>query len=78
MIHCNILFLSSHLFYHIGGIYVCLFSFFPFLRLWFFQPAPKKRKEDEDREVQIQNVIADRGIRSTFEASPIIFHYKYL
>ena len=29
------------------------------------EPAPKKRKEDENREVRIQNVIADRGNRST-------------
>jgi hypothetical protein len=27
------------------------------------EPAPKKRKEDEDREVRIQNVIADRDNR---------------
>ena len=27
------------------------------------EPAPKKRKEDEDREVRIQNVIADRENR---------------
>ncbi|CAF0824457.1 unnamed protein product [Rotaria sp. Silwood1] len=31
------------------------------------EPAPKKRKEDENREARIQNVIADRGNRSTID-----------
>ncbi len=31
------------------------------------EPAPKKRKEDEVREVIIQNVIADRGNRATID-----------
>jgi hypothetical protein len=31
------------------------------------EPAPKKRKEDKDREVRIQNVIADRGNRATID-----------
>jgi hypothetical protein len=31
------------------------------------EPAPKKCKEDEDREVRIQNVLADRGSRSTID-----------
>ncbi|CAF3849720.1 unnamed protein product [Rotaria sp. Silwood1] len=31
------------------------------------EPAPKKRKEDENREFRIQNVIADRGNRSTID-----------
>ena len=31
------------------------------------EPPPKKRKEDEDREVRIQNVIADRDNRATID-----------
>ncbi|CAF3795048.1 unnamed protein product [Rotaria sp. Silwood1] len=38
------------------------------------EPAPKKRKEDEDTEVKIQNVIADRGNRSTTDFLRSIAH----
>lgn len=31
------------------------------------EPAPKKRKEDEDREARIQNVIGDRDNRSVID-----------
>ncbi len=31
------------------------------------EPAPEKHKEDENRESRIQNVIADRGNRSTID-----------
>ena len=31
------------------------------------EPASKKRKEDENREVRIQNVIVDRDNRTTID-----------
>ncbi|CAF1129674.1 unnamed protein product [Didymodactylos carnosus] len=41
------------------------------------EPAPKKRKEDENRESRIQNVIADRVNRSTIDFLRGI-DFKYL
>ncbi|CAF1509331.1 unnamed protein product [Rotaria sordida] len=38
------------------------------------EPAPKKRKEDENREARIQNVIADRGNRSIIDFLQRIAH----
>ncbi|CAF1501177.1 unnamed protein product, partial [Rotaria sordida] len=38
------------------------------------EPAPKKRKEDENREARIQNVIADRGNRSIIDFLQGIAH----
>ncbi|CAF0868187.1 unnamed protein product [Rotaria sordida] len=38
------------------------------------EPAPKKRKEDGNREARIQNVIADRGNRSTIDFLRDIAH----
>ena len=31
------------------------------------EPPPKKRKEDEDREVRIKNVLANRANRTTLD-----------
>ncbi|CAF1108002.1 unnamed protein product [Rotaria sp. Silwood1] len=38
------------------------------------EPAPKKRKEDANKETRIQNVIADRGNRSTMDFLRGIVH----
>ena len=38
------------------------------------EPAPKKRKEDEDREARIPNVIADRDNRPVIDFLRDIAH----